>query len=76
MLIYLKLWLRVRDRGWGTGLELHMGEDTIDELDIVTLVGHEVGSFRVGVGDDVLVSQESVSVTGITGRRRVLHHLE
>ena len=76
MMRYLKLWLRVGDRGWGTWLELHMGEDPVDELDIVTLVGHEVGPVRVGVGDDVLVSQESVSITGITGRRRILHHLK
>ena len=58
---------RVLDGGRGAGLELHVGQHAVDQLDVVALVGHEVAALRVGVGDDVLVSQQGVHVTADGG---------
>ena len=63
----------VLDGGWGAGLELHVSQHSVDQLDVLALAGHEVGALGVGVGDDVLVSQQGVHVTagGARGGRGI-----
>ena len=51
--------------GRGAGLELHVGQDSVHQLDVLTLLGHEVAALGVAVGDHVLVGQESVHVTAV-----------
>ena len=69
---YLKLRLRVGNRLWRTGLELYMSEDAIDQLDILALIGHEVTSLWMCGGNHILMSQQGVMVTRVTGGRRVV----
>ena len=53
----------VLDGGRRAGLELHVSQHSVDQLDVVALAGHEVAALGVGVGDHVLVSQQGVHVT-------------
>ena len=64
---------RVLDGGWRAGLELHVSQHSVHQLDVLALAGHEVAALGVGVGDDVLVSQQGVHVTagGARGGRGI-----
>ena len=61
--------------GWGAGLELHVCQHSVDQLDVMALVGHEVAALWVGVGDHVLVGEEGVHVAAVGGRGRDLQAL-
>ena len=43
---------------------------------ILTFIGHEVAAIRMSVSNHILMSQQSVHVTSITGGWRILHHLK
>ena len=49
-----------------------MSEDAIDQLDILALIGHEVTSLWMCGGNHILMSQQGVMVTRVTGGRRVV----
>ena len=63
---------RVLDGGRRAGLELHVSQHSVHQLDVLALAGHEVAALGVGVGDHVLVSQQSVYVTAGGGGGRDL----
>ena len=63
-------------RGRRAGLELHMSQDSVDQLDVLALVSHEVAAIRVSVGDHVLVGQQSVHVAAVGRRGRDLQALQ
>ena len=58
----------VLDGGRRAGLELHVSQHSVDQLDVLALAGHEVAALGVGVGDHVLVSQQGVHVTASGAR--------
>ena len=70
-----ELYRSVLYRGRRAGLELNMCQDSVDQLDVLALVSHEVAALRVSVGDHVLVGQESVHVAAVGGRGRDLQAL-